>query len=151
MTEDQRQLALQFLKAGLSQSGYLKATKIMALEAVLREIEILNWLGRDPEKYFYSFFGQASETNTWGWRVEGHHLSLNLTIVKGHLIATAPRFLGANPAEVFEGDMSGVRTLFNEESLARKLVTSLDQKQQGKAVFRKRAYRDIVTGNDEKV
>jgi len=149
MTEDQRQLALQFLKVGLSQSGYLKATTIMALEAVLREIENSNWLGRDPEEYFFSFFGQPSETGTWGWRVEGHHLSLNITIVKGHLFATAPRFLGANPAEVAEGDLRGVRTLFNEEYLARKLVNSLDQRQQRKAVFRNRAYRDIVTGSDE--
>ncbi len=151
MTDDQRQLALQFLKVGLSQGGYLKATNIMALEAVLREIETSNWLGRDPEKYFFSFFGQPSENNTWGWRVEGHHLSLNITIVEGHLFATSPRFLGANPAEVAEGNMSGARTLFNEEYLARKLVKSLDQKQQRKAVFRNRAYRDIVTGSDEKV
>ena len=151
MTEDQRQLALQFLKVGLSQGGYLKATNIMALEAVLREIESSNWLGRDPQKYFFSFFGQPSETTPWGWRVEGHHLSLNITIVEGHLFATAPRFLGANPAVVAEGDMSGVRTLFTEEYLARKLVMSLDQEQQRKAVFRNRAYRDIVTGSDEKV
>ncbi len=151
MTEDQRQLALQFLKVGLSQGGYIKATNIMALEAVLREIETFNWLGRDPQKYFFSFFGQPSDTNTWGWRVEGHHLSLNITIVKGHLFAAAPRFLGANPAEVAEGVMRGVRTLSNEEIMARKLVKSLDQKQQDKAIFRNRAYRDIVTGNDEKV
>jgi hypothetical protein len=151
MTEDQRQLALQFLMVGLSQGGYLKATNIMALEAVLREIETWNWLRRDPEKYFFSFFGQPSETNTWGWRVEGHHLSLNITIVEEHLFATAPRFLSANPADVAEGDMSGVRTLFNEEYLACKLVKSLAQKQQRKAVFRNRAYRDIVTGSDEKV
>jgi hypothetical protein len=78
MTEDQRRLALQFLAVGLSQSGYLKATNIMALETVLRENETWNWLGRDPEKYFFSFFGQPSETGTWGWRVEGHHLSLNI-------------------------------------------------------------------------
>ena len=151
MSEDQRQLALQFLKVGLSQGGYIKATNIMALETVLREIETFNWLGRDPQKYFFSFFGQPSDTNTWGWRVEGHHLSLNITIVEGHLFAAAPRFLGANPAEVVEGDMRGVRTLSKEEFLARKLVTSMDQKQQRKTVFRNRAYRDIVTGNDEKV
>ena len=150
MTEDQRRLAMQFLKAGLSKSGYFKASTIMALEAVLREIETWNWLGRDPQKYFFSFFGQPSETGTWGWRVEGHHLSLNITIVKGHLVATAPRFLGANPAKVAEGDLKGMRTLANEEDMARKLLKSLDQKQQRIAVFRNRAYRDIVTGSDER-
>jgi len=151
MSQDQRRLALQFLKAGLSQGGYLKATTIMSLEAVLREIETWNQLGRDPQKYFFSFFGQPSETGTWGWRVEGHHLSLNITIVQGHLLATAPRFMGANPAEVAKGDLRGVRTLLNEEDLARELIKSLDREQQIKAIFRNQAYREIVTGSDEKV
>lgn len=151
MTDDQRKLAFAFLRTGLSQSGHIKSTTIMKLEAVLREIETWNMLGRDPEKYFFSFFGQPTETGTWGWRVEGHHLSLNFTIVKGHLFATAPRFLGANPAEVANGVLKGVRTLAGEEDLARKLVTSLDSEQRRKAVFRERAYRDIVTGSDEKV
>jgi len=151
MTEDQRNLALALLNTGLSRSGYWKSTTIMKLEAVLREIETWNIRGRDPEKYFFSLFGQPSETGTWGWRVEGHHLSLNFTIVKGHLFATAPRFLGANPANVAEGEMSGVRTLAGEEDLARKLVMSLDRQQRSKAVLRERAYRDIVTGSDEKI
>jgi len=151
MSEDQRQLALQFLKAGLSEGGYLKATTIMSLETVLREIETWNRLGRDPQKYFFSFFGQPSETGSWGWRVEGHHLSLNITIVRGHLFATTPRFLGANPAEVAEGNLRGLRTLLKEEDLARELIKSLDQRQQKKAVFRNQAYHEIVTGSDEKV
>ena len=151
MTADQRAQALGFLKAGLSPSGYWKSSTIMKLEAVLREIETLNWLGRDPEKYYFSFFGLPSATGTWGWRVEGHHLSLNFTIVQGRLFATAPRFLGANPAKVSEGELRGVRTLAGEEDLARKLLTELDPEQRQKAVFREKAYRDIVTGSDEMV
>ncbi len=151
MTPDQRRLAMRFLEAGLSQTGYIKATRIIALEAVLREIETWNWMGRDPEKYYFSFFGRPSRSGTWGWRFEGHHLSLNITIVNGHLFATAPRFLGANPAGVAEGDLKGVRTLKREEDLARTLMKSLNQTQRAKAVFRERAYRDIVTGSDERV
>jgi hypothetical protein len=147
---DQQALALAFLKVGLSQRGYWKATTIMKLEAVLREIETFN-LDRDPGKYFFSFFGLPSENGNWGWRVEGHHLSLNFTIVNGHLFATAPRFLGANPAKVAAGELSGVRTLADEEDLARKLLNSLDAEQKRKAVFREQAYRDIVTGSDEMV
>jgi hypothetical protein len=79
MSDEQRILALEFLKTGLSPKGYWKSTTIIKLEAVLREIETWNWMGRDPEKYFFSFFGQPSDTGTWGWRVEGHHLSLNIT------------------------------------------------------------------------
>lgn len=151
MSADQQALSLKLLKVGLSQSGYWKSTTIMKLEAVLREIETLNWLGRDPEKYYFSFFGLPSMTGTWGWRVEGHHLSLNFTIVQGRLFATAPRFLGANPAKVAAGELRGVRTLAGEEDLARKLLTALDPEQRRKAVFREKAYRDIVTGSDEMV
>ena len=149
MTPDQRALAFAFLQVALSQSGYWKATTIMKLETVLREIETFNWFGRDPEKYYFSFFGTPSPAGTWGWRVEGHHLSLNVTIVKGRLFATAPRFLGANPARVAEGDLGGVRVLAGEEDLARQLLNALDSEQRQKAVFREKAYSDIVTGADE--
>jgi hypothetical protein len=56
-------------------------------------------------------FGLPSKTGKWGWRVEGHHLSLNSTIVNGHLFSTAPHFLGANPAKVASEELGGVRTL----------------------------------------
>ncbi|UCD78709.1 MAG: DUF3500 domain-containing protein [Desulfobacterales bacterium] len=150
MTADQQALARAFLKTGLSQSGYWKSVTIMRLETVLHEIETFN-MGRDPEKYFFSFFGIPSENGTWGWRVEGHHLSLNFTIVKGRLLATAPRFLGANPANITAGELSGLRTLAGEEDLARKLLNSLNPEQKKKAVFREQAYSDIVTGNEEMV
>lgn len=150
MTADQQALALAFLKTGLSQSGYWKSTTIMKLETVLRELESFN-MGRDPEKYFFSFFGLPSENDTWGWRVEGHHLSLNFTVVDGRLLASAPRFLGANPANVPIGELSGLRTLAAEEDLAWKLLNSLNPEQKKMAVFREQAYGDIVTGNEEMV
>lgn len=151
MTADQRRMARAFLESALSTDGYRKATAIMALEAVLREIESSNWLGRDPHKYFFSFFGTPSTSATWGWRVEGHHLSLNITVVKGHLFATAPRFLGANPAEVRSGEFAGRRALAAEEDLARALLQSLDAGQRENAVFRQQAFRDIVTGTDREL
>ena len=128
MTADQQALALSLLEVALSQRGYWKSTTIMQLEAVLREIESFD-MGRDPQKYYFSFFGPPSEIGTWGWRVEGHHLSLNFTIVNGHLSATAPRFLGANPAIVAAGELSGVRTLAGEEDLSRKLLHFLNPEQ----------------------
>ena len=150
MTAEQQAQAQTFLKTGLSQNGYWKSTTIMKLETVLHEIESFD-MGRDPEKYFFSIFGLPSEKGTWGWRVEGHHLSLNFTIVNGRLLASAPRFLGANPAKVPIGKLSGLRTLAAEEDLARKLLDSLNPEQKQKAVFREQAYGDIVTGNEAMV
>ena len=64
-------------------------------------------LVRDPERYFFSIFGTPSTTGTWGWRVEGHHVSLQFTVVNGTLVAASPTFFGANPAEVREGPKHG--------------------------------------------
>jgi hypothetical protein len=151
MDDKQRRLARLLLEAGLSDRGYWKATTIMALEKVLGEIENWGWHARDPEKYYIAIFGRPSATGTWAWRVEGHHLSLNITVVEGRLMADAPRFLGANPAEVHHGDMAGIRVLQKEEDLARVLVRSLDEGQRAQAVFNSRAYREIVTGNSAAV
>ena len=147
MDEDQQRRARLFLEAGLSDRGYWKATTIMVLEKVLGEIESGGRHHRDPQKYHFSIFGHPSATGLWGWRVEGHHLSLNITVVEGRLMAEAPRFLGANPAEVLHGGLAGTRVLQKEEDLGRALVRSLDDGQRTRAVFRERAYADIVTGN----
>jgi hypothetical protein len=151
MGENQRRLSRLLLEAGLSDRGYWKATTIMALEKVLGEIESWGGPERDPQKYYFSIFGQPSATDTWAWRVEGHHLSLNITVIEGRLLADAPRFLGANPAEVHHGAMAGTRVLQKEEELARALVRSLDDGQRAQAVFNARAYRDIVTGSSAAV
>ena len=97
MSAGQRELARGILRAGLSQRGYLTASTIIDLELVLREMGE-NPTFRDPELYYFSIFGTPSRTAPWGFRAEGHHLSLNFTLVRDTLIATAPAFFGANPA-----------------------------------------------------
>jgi hypothetical protein len=150
MNEAQQRLARALLEAGLSQHGLHKASTIMELEQVLRE------LGgdpnvRDPERYFFSIFGAPSDTAPWAWRVEGHHLSLNFTVAGSTTVATAPAFFGANPAEVRTGSRQGLRALAEEEDLARELVTSLDATQRAVAISSTEAPRDIITGNAAQV
>jgi hypothetical protein len=83
--------------------------------------------------------------------VEGHHLSLNFTIVRDTLIATAPAFFGANPAEVRSGTRRGLRALADEEDTGRALILSLDERQRDRAIISAVAPRDIVTGNAARV
>jgi hypothetical protein len=158
MTEPQRKLARDLLRAGLSQRGYLAATSIMELEAVLGDIERAareknpprpgaTPLVRDPEKYFFSIFGTPSPKDTWGWRVEGHHVSLNFTVVNGTLVAGSPSFFGSNPAEVRDGPKKGLRILGAEEDAARALLDALDTSQREKATINAVAPNDMVTGN----
>ena len=161
MTEPQRRLAHDLLKAGLSQRGYMTASQIMDLETVLDGIEAVQRtretsprgqpLVRDPEKYFFSIFGTPSTHDTWGWRVEGHHVSLHFNVVNGSLVAAAPTFFGSNPAEVREGPKKGLRILGAEEDGARALVESLDASQREKAIFKKEAPGDIITMANVKI
>jgi hypothetical protein len=145
MNEAQRKLAHEFLKAGLSSYGYGKATSIMSLEPVLREMEGPNRrFPRDEELYFLTIFGTPGAKDRWGWRFEGHHVSLNFTIVKGELLNNAPLGFGANPAEVREGPRKGFRALANEEDKGRELIQALDEKQRAVAIFDAKAPNDIV-------
>jgi len=147
----QKALAHALLSSGLSQSGYMKATTVMSLEEVLRVNEKDSAGRRDAEKYFFSVFGEPSDTATWGWRVEGHHLALNFTVVKGQMIATSPAFYGANPAMVKDGPRKGLRALGREEDLARELLLALDAKQKTVAVIDPTAPKDILSYNKRKV
>ncbi|MGZ8470650.1 MAG: DUF3500 domain-containing protein [Gemmatirosa sp.] len=150
MSGQQQELARAILHAGLSRRGYLTASTIIELELVLRELGE-NPVVRDPELYYFSVFGTPSRAAPWGFRVEGHHLSLNFTLVRDTLIATAPAFFGANPAEVQRGARRGLRALADEEDIGRELVLSLDERQRARALISTAAPRDIVTGNAARV
>ena len=143
----QRLLGNALMGAGLGQRGMITTATIMSLDAILREMEQGRGPVRDPELYFLSIFGDAQSNKPWGWRVEGHHVALNFTLVEGKHIATTPAFLGANPAEVLQGDRKGLRALAPEEDYARMLIKSLDDKQRAQAVVSQSAPADILSTN----
>lgn len=153
MSQDQRLLAHALLNTGLSYRGYIKAVTIMSLEEVLYTIEgaadeskrDATRLKRSPERYFFSIFGEPNITGTWGWRVEGHHLSLNFTIKDGKLMRATPSFFGSNPGEVRVGNRSGLRVLGQEEDLGRKLVRSLSEAQWKIALINETAPKEMLT------
>ena len=146
MTQEQRLLAHALLASGLSHRGYGKAVSIMSLEAVLAELEKARpGAARDPELYFVSVFGKPGGNEPWGWRVEGHHLSLNFTsngTATG--VSVTPSFFGANPGEVRGGPRSGTRVLGGEEELGRQLVKSLNEEQRKTAIILAEAPKDII-------
>jgi hypothetical protein len=140
----QQRLATALLSAGLSRTGFIKAQTIMSLEDVLRMMENDKVERRDPAKYFFSIFGEPAAKGTWGYRIEGHHISLHFTVVDGK-VASSPAFFGANPAEVREGPRKGLRALGREEDLGRELLTSLTPAQKKIAIVTPKAYADILT------
>lgn len=164
MSSPQRTAAHALLRSALSTQGYLKATGIMIMEEVLRETELALgqdvWsisfdpkvisLVRDPGLYFFTIFGKPSKETAWGWRVEGHHLSLHFSSVTGELVATTPMFIGSNPAVVPHGTHAGLSLLAAEAGIARELLNSFDSQQSSQAIIAATAPEDIITGNSRK-
>lgn len=149
MTPAQQRLALALLSSGMSSRGTSQALTIMSLEQVLYDLENKS-PKRDPEKYYFTIFGEPGATKAWGWRVEGHHVSLNFTL-DGTTVSPTPSFMGSNPGEIREGSRKGLRVLGGEEEIGRKLLKSLDAKQQAKAIYTKEAPKEVITAAERKV
>lgn len=145
MTPAQREAAEALLRSSLSEQGYGKATAIIQLEQILYELENQSPM-RDPGNFYFSIFGQPDPKGVWGWRIEGHHLSVHFTLADGVAAAFGPSFFGANPATVQEGRRKGTRPLAAEEDLARRLVRSLTEEQKLVTIFAAQAPRDILSG-----
>lgn len=149
MSPYQRHLAGALLAAGLSQTGFIKAVSIMSLEEVLRVMEGDAGEHRNPEKYYFSIFGTPSDSGAWGYRVEGHHVSQNYTVVNGKVLG-GPSFFGANPAEVRQGPRKGLRVLAAEDDLGFDLIRALDEPLQKAAIVDANAYPEILTAASRK-
>jgi hypothetical protein len=145
-----RQAAHALLRIALSEPGYRKAVNIIELEIVLKEIETFG-LMRDPERYHVTVYGTPDPAARWGWRFEGHHLSLNFTLAGDRAAADTPSFFGANPAMVARGPRKGLRVLGAEHDAGWALFESLNEAQRREAVVDARTYGDIVTGNKDAV
>jgi hypothetical protein len=146
MTAEQKKAAMELLKSGLSTKGYEQATTIVGLEALLADYEgAKGAMVRNTGWYFVSVFGEPSNTGKWGWRFEGHHLSVNYTLDKGEVVVGAPMLFASNPAEVKGGAKKGLRTLPDIEDHARALIKSLNA-EQDKAAKQPKAFPEIKEG-----
>lgn len=147
MNPAQKAAAIALMKTALSDEGYKKATSIMQLEKVLKQIENRpatdNY--RDTGKYYFAIFGEPSNSSIWGWRLDGHHLSLNFSIDSNKIVAGTPSFFGANPAVVLTGPQKGLEILKKENELSFKLLHLLNKGQLGKAMIDSIAPGDIIT------
>ena len=101
MTDEQRILLHRILSVSLSSQGYLKATGIMHLDDLLdryadsmfyrKEVndttyKFLKDLLWSHKNYYFAFFGNPNDA-VWGFKLEGHHLSVNFTFVNGRMSA----------------------------------------------------------------
>jgi hypothetical protein len=154
MDQNQRGLAMSLLETGLTPRSFEQAKQIIEHEDVLgpleKEMGMVTFV-RDTELYYFTVFGEPGPNAPWGWRTEGHHVSLHFSIWGDNIISVTPFFFGANPAEVRKGPKTGLRILGDREDTAFQLMNSLDQSQLERAVIYDEAPLDILTYNSTKV
>ncbi len=126
MSSAERELAMALLASSLSGSGLEKATGVMKLAAVLKD---LRGFGRGAGAYAFAIFGDPEKDGAWGWRVEGHHLSLNFTAMGDRIISATPHCVCADPMEVTEGLYSGLAPIHREDYMGRDLARNLSDAQ----------------------
>lgn len=158
MKEDQRRLVHRILSASFSSQGYLKSTSIMHLDELINRFydsmyyrkelndetyKFVRGLLWSPRNYYFAFFGVPGDGN-WGYKLEGHHLSVNFTFVNNKISVT-PFFIGTDPAEYLFNEYAGLRVLGEEEDLGLKLIQQLTPAQKKKAIKSEDAPGDIIT------
>ena len=150
LEDGKHQAGEDLLAATLSERGLEKVRAIRLLERDVRALEAGQSRPegfRDPGRYLWAFFGTPTTDSPWGYRYEGHHLSLNITAVPDRPAASLPLFLGAQPRDVPAGlPSAGVAALGTEEALARELYASLDDDQRDLATLPYKTGRGHMVG-----
>ncbi len=144
MTSPQRVAAMALLTSTLSEKGKLKASQIFSLESILATLEN-DSVKRDPDRYFLAIFGTPGDPKGWSWRLEGHHLSVNIALIGDKCISATPSFMGANPRQVDEGTQRGLRVLAAEEDLARALTLALLNAGKSEVIFNTKPPTEILS------
>ena len=139
LSEEQRELALGLLRASLSAAGYQTARDVMRLNHTIAELtggwdELGEWM------YWISLFGTPSETEPWGWQIDGHHLIVNC-LVLGDQIVMTPLFMGSEPVVAESGTFAGTSVFEDEEERGYALMQALTPEQQDDGAHRHGAAR----------
>jgi hypothetical protein len=151
MDHKQQKLAHFLVSTGLSLQAYARVGVIISLDNVLDLLEDRSRPEvRDPARYFLSIYGDPAEPH-WAWQFEGHHVSINVTIVDGQVVSATPLFLGSNPAEVGHGSFPVVRVMGEEQDAALELFGSLNDDQRTTALIAPQAPPDFVLMNAPRV
>jgi hypothetical protein len=152
-------LAEELLAVSLSPRGLEKARQIRRNELVLAKEDVGRWVPdflvtrfRDPGRYFVALFGEPAASTPWGFRYEGHHLSLNLTVAPGAVPAATPLFLGAEPHVVPAGEPdAGAAVLGDEEAAARALLAALPEALRARATLPYADDRELMLGQVRRI
>lgn len=144
MSDEQKVLALDLLRSGLSEAGMDKAERVMVLQDVLRDELNKGAPDRNSERFSTAIFGTPSDAGTWAWRFEGHHLTLTYTLVGDEIVSVTPSSFSSDPNTVASGPHRGLVALVDEEEMGRTLFRDLSAQNRDWAVLSNQSYGNVL-------
>jgi Protein of unknown function (DUF3500) len=137
--DQRRNAALRLVEQTLSESGFRTARDIMRLNHTVGEITG-SWTEYGEWVYFLSVFGEPSETEPWGYQIDGHHLIINCFVLGDQLTIT-PVFMGSEPVVAETGIYKGTSVLQTEQNDGLEFINTFNAQQRSKAIL----YDSIMT------
>lgn len=130
------------LRLVLSDRGFTQVWEVLTLEGDPQDAKEL--------PYYFAVFGEP-QSSLWSLRLEGHHLSLNLTFKNGAQVSATPMFLGADPAVVVGTAGGEYRTLGSEDELGLQIIDSLSAELRREAWVSQQTVPELETGDVTRV
>lgn len=143
MRPAQKDAARDLLAAGLSADGLATAENIMLQQDILRDEWGKGSADRNRERFSLIVFGAPSATAPWGWRFEGHHLTLSFTLSGDEIVSQTPKAFASEPNTVPSGPHKGLVVLENE-ALGRALFADLAPARRRDALLAERSFGNIL-------
>ncbi|MEM6761425.1 MAG: DUF3500 domain-containing protein [Pseudomonadota bacterium] len=144
MTAPQKDLALDVVATGLSAEGMETAKNIMLQQDILRDEWGKGRSDRNSERFSLMIFGNPSETSPWGWRFEGHHLTMTVTLVGTEVVSHTPKSFSSEPNTVPSGPFVGLVVLPENEALGRALYADLSPANRQAATISERSVGNVT-------
>jgi len=125
MSERQREAALALMAASLSAKGLKLSRDIMRLNHTLGELNNDNFEEYGEWLYWITVMGEPSDTEPWGWQLDGHHLIVNYFVLGDQVVMT-PLFVGSEPVVATSGKYNGTAILQDEQQAGLAFMRGLD-------------------------
>jgi hypothetical protein len=142
LSESQRVLLHDLLRASTSSQGYHKLTGAIRADEVLYDLQGERLFG--AAHYYTTVFASPEDAN-WAWMLTGHHMSAMFTVA-GDRTAFTPMFTGSQPLQIPSGLYAGWQVLPQDAARASELLAALSTDQQSAAIIGASAPRDVVAG-----
>lgn len=133
MNKEQKKLAFNLMQFSLSAKGLQLSKDIMKTDQTLRELNN-NEPIFDEELYFFTIMGKPSNTEPWGWQIDGHHLIINYFVLGDQIVMT-PTFMGGEPIVTTTGKYKGNTLFQDEQNIGLSFMQSLSLEQQKQAII----------------